>query len=187
MGLPCALATFRGIFTGDGMRTASKGTRKAIQVVFATGLAVSAAQAGAAVDSWVRIPGIDGESTDADHKGEIEVLSYTQALENKVCEYVIDKRLDRASPALAEAVARKGMLPSVVLSARKSGEGQKDFLTVTLASVTIAAVNTSFARGADGGVEQLVLNPRSVTISYKAQDPKGALGPAITSSFTCDK
>jgi type VI secretion system secreted protein Hcp len=166
------------------MRTVSKGTRKAIQVVFATGMAAGAVQAGA-IDSWVRIPGIDGESTNADHKGEIDVLSYSQALDSKTCEFIIEKQLDKASPALAESVAKRAMLPSVVFSARKSGEGQKDFLNVTLASVSIAAVNTSLGR--DAASEQVVLKPRSVTISYRAQDAKGTLGPAITSSFGCDK
>jgi len=169
------------------MRKVSKGTRKAIQVVFTAGMAAGAVQAGAAVDSWVRIPGIDGESTNSDHKGEIELLSYSQTLENKTCEYVIEKRLDKASPALAESVAKKATLPSVVVSARKAGEGQKDFLSVTLASVTIAAVNTSFGSGSDAGREQVVLNPRSVTISYRVQDEKGGLGPAVTSSFNCEK
>jgi len=147
---------------------------------------MGAVQAGA-IDSWVRIPGIDGESTDADHKGEIDVLSYSQALDSKACEFVIEKQLDKASPALAESVAKRAMLPSVVFSARKSGEGQKDFLKVTLASVSIAAVNTSLSRGGDSASEQVVLNPRSVTISYRAQDPKGGLGQPVVSSFGCDK
>lgn len=169
------------------MKKISSGTRKAVQVVLATGMVAGMVPANAAVNGWLRVPGIAGESTNADHKGEVDVLAYSQALDNKTCAFAVQKNLDSASPAFAEAVARKTTLPSVVFSARKAGEGQKDFYTVTLASATIASLNTSFGGGDDSAREEVVFSPRSVTVSYRAQDAKGSLGPAITSAFTCDK
>ncbi len=158
-----------------------------MQVVFATGLAAGAVQADAAIDSWVRIPGIAGESVNADHKGEIDVASFSQTLDNKNCAFAVVKFLDSASPALAEAAAKKSTLPSVVLNARKSGEGQKDFLTITLASATVASVDTAYGGGDAPAKEEVVFSPRSVTFSYRPQDAKGSLGAAVTSSYTCDK
>lgn len=169
------------------MRKLSGGARKAVQVVLATGVAAGAMTAEATVDSWLRIPGIPGESTNADHKGEIVVLSYAQTLDNKNCAFAVEKLLDSASPAFAEAAAKKTTLPSVVFSARLAGEGQKDFYTVTLASATIANLNTSYASGAATAREEVTFSPRSVTVTYRPQDAKGSLGAAITTSFTCDK
>ena len=41
--------------------------------------ALAAAAPAAADDVFLRLDGVRGESTDARHKGEIEILSYTQS------------------------------------------------------------------------------------------------------------
>ena len=169
------------------MKPVSTGSvRKAVQVVFATGVAAGAVQAQA-VDSWLRIPGIPGESVNADHKGEIDVISFTQTLDAKTCQLAVLKYLDSATPALSEATAKKSALPNVTLSARKSGDGQKDFLTITLLNASVASVDTSSAGGDVPPKEQVIFAPRSVTVTYRAQDAKGGLGAAVTSTFNCDK
>ena len=161
--------------------------RRAVQVVFATGVAAGAVQAQAAIDSWIKIPGIPGESAAVDHKGEIDVLTFSQSLDAKACQFAVVKYLDSATPALSEAVARKTNLPNVTFSARKAGEGQKDFLTITLMSATVSSLETASSGTDLPPKEQAVFAPRSVTIVYRPQDAKGGLGTAVTSTFTCDK
>jgi type VI secretion system secreted protein Hcp len=161
--------------------------RKAMQVVFAAGVAAGAVQADAAVDSWLKIPGLPGESLQQDHKGEIDVISFAQMLDAKNCSYAFVKNLDKASPGLADAVARKSVLPTVTLTSRKSGEGQKDFYVLTLFSVAVQSLELSWSAGGVAQAEQIVLSPRSVNISYKPQDEKGGLGPEVKASFNCDK
>jgi type VI secretion system secreted protein Hcp len=161
--------------------------RQAVRVVFATGVAAVGAQAEAAVDSWLRIPGIAGESLVVDHKGDIDLVSFTQAFDSKACKIAVVKYLDTATPALSEAASKRTTLPNVTLTARKSGEGQKDFYTVTLLSSTVASVETASA-GPDSPVtEAVAFSPRSVTISYRPQDAKGSLGSAVTSTINCEK
>ena len=162
------------------------GARKAMKVVFAAGVAAGAIQADAATESWLMIPGLEGESTQADHKGEIDVVSFAHLLD-KNCTYAFVKNLDKASPGLAEAVARKTVLPTVRLTARKSGEGQKDFYVLTLFSVAVQSVELTESAGGVAWTEQVVMSPRSVSISYKPQDDKGALGGEVKASFNCEK
>jgi len=62
-----------------------------------------------------------------------------------------------------------------VLTARKSGEGQKDFLKITLKEVFITSVQPSGSQQGDI-VESVSMSYASVDFAYKAQDAKGALG-----------
>lgn len=161
--------------------------RKAMKVVFAAGVAAGAVQADAAVESHMRIPGIEGESPHQDHKGEIQVVSFVQLLNHKKCTYAFVKNLDKASPLLADAVARKTMLPTVTLTSRKVGEGQKDFYELTLFSVALQSMELAQSAGGLETTEQVVMLPGSVTIAYKPQDDKGGLGGEVKASFNCEK
>jgi len=163
------------------------GARKALQVVFAAGVAAGAVQADAAVDSWLKIPGLPGESLQQDHKGEIQVVSFVQVLNHKNCTYAFVKNLDKASPILADAVARKTVLPTVTLTSRKAGEGQKDFYVLTLFSVALQSMELTQSAGGLETTEQVVMLPGSVSISYKPQDDKGGLGGEVKASFNCEK
>jgi type VI secretion system secreted protein Hcp len=160
--------------------------RQAVRVVFASGVAAGALQAGA-VDSWLRIPGIAGESLVADHKGDIDLVSFSQAFDSKACKFTVVKYLDTATAALSEATSKRTTLPNVTLTARKSGEGQKDFYTVTMLSSTVASVETTSANQDAPVMEAVAFSPRSVTISYRPQDAKGGLGTAVTSTINCEK
>lgn len=161
--------------------------RKAMKVVFAAGVAAGAVQADAAVDSWLKIPGFPGESTRVDHKGEIDIVSFVQLLDPKNCTYAFVKDLDKASPGLAEAVAKKTVLPTVTLTSRKAGEGQKDFYVLTLFSVALQSLELTESAGGLVPTEQVVMSPRSVSISYKPQDDKGGLGGEVKASFNCER
>lgn len=163
-------------------------TGRAVRVIRAVGaaaMAVASFQAGAAIDSWIRIPGIPGESVNIDHRGEIDVSNYALTLDTRTCTVAVRKGLDSASPPLAEAAIRRTTLPSVVLTARKAGEGQKDFYTVTLTNASVSSVLASYTSGDNAPTEDVTFSARSLALSYKPQDAKGGLGAAITSTFSC--
>jgi type VI secretion system secreted protein Hcp len=144
------------------------------------------------IDSHIKFDGVDGESTHKDHKGEIEVLSWSWGVSNasqvagggsgkgkaSPGEFNIVHRYDKASPVLAKQCASGKHFPSVVLTARKSGEGQKDFLKVTMKEVFIASVQPS---GSSGGeiAESVVMTYGSIDFAYKPQDEKGGLGGEV--------
>ena len=107
-----------------------------------------------AIDVHIKFDGVDGESTDRDHKGEVRVLSWgwgvTQAAvaagagsgtgKATPADLVFTHDYDKASPLLAKRCAQGKHFPTVVLSARKAGEGQKDFLKVTMKEVFVTGL-----------------------------------------------
>ncbi len=79
------------------------------------GAAPEPVQAAAAVDYFLKIDGIDGESTDKDHKGEIDVLSWSWGMSQSgsadgtivpdIQELELTKYVDKSTPKLMEALA----------------------------------------------------------------------------------
>jgi type VI secretion system secreted protein Hcp len=66
----------------------------------------------------------------------------------------------------------------VVMTARKAGEGQKDFLKVTMKEVFITSVQPSGSSGGDIA-ESVSMSYGSIDFSYKPQDAKGTLGGEV--------
>jgi type VI secretion system secreted protein Hcp len=139
-----------------------------------------------AIDTHIKFDGVEGESTHVDHKKEIEVMSWSWGVSNASAlggggsgkgkaqpgDLHLTKLYDKASPVLAKKCAQGVHFPTVVLTARKSGEGQKDFFKVTLKEVFITSVQN--AAGGDGGImENVSMSYADIEFAYKAQDEKG--------------
>ena len=143
-------------------------------------------------DSHIKFDGVEGESTHKDHKGEIEVLSWSWNVSNNSSlagggsgkgkanpgDFVFTHTYDKASPILAKQCASGKHFKTVKLTARKAGEGQKDFLVVAMKEVFITAVSPS---GGHGGeiIENVAFTYKDIEFEYKAQDDKGGLGGAV--------
>lgn len=147
-----------------------------------------------AIDTHIKFDGIEGESAHKDHKGEVAVLSWSWGLSKAAVattgagavagmgktvpqEMRIVHRYDKASPLLARQAVQGKQLPTAVLTARKAGEGQKDFLKVTMKEVFITSVQAS--EGGEGPTEEVALSYGSIDFEYRPQDSKGSLGGAV--------
>jgi type VI secretion system secreted protein Hcp len=134
------------------------------------------------VDSYIKFAGVEGESTAKDHKGDIELLSWTWtasaaggAAKPVAGDFQITHRYDKASPALAKACASGKHFADVLLTGRKAGDTQKDFLKVTFKDVTITSVQPSCSQEGDI-VEIVTFGYREIGFGYKPQDANGVLG-----------
>jgi type VI secretion system secreted protein Hcp len=143
-----------------------------------------------AIDTHIKFDGIDGESTHKDHKGEVAVLSWswgltsaagasTTARRRKAVpqEMRIVHRYDKASPMLAKQAVLGKHVPVAVLTARKAGEGQKDFLKVTMKEVFITSVQAS--EGGEGPSEEVSMTYGTIDFEYRPQDVKGSQGSPV--------
>ncbi len=162
-----------------------------------------------AIDTHIKFDGVEGESTHQDHKGEIEVLSWSWGISNSSSlaygggsggsssggsgggsglgkalpqEFHFMHHYDKASPVLAKKCAQGVHFPTVVITARKSGEGQKDFFKITMKEVFISSVSNSASSGGDMA-ESVSMSYGFVETSYKAQDAKGGLGGEVKFSW----
>jgi type VI secretion system secreted protein Hcp len=145
-----------------------------------------------AIDSHIKFDGVEGESTHKDHKGEVEVLSWTWGLSNTSLasgtgsgkgkatagDLHFTHLYDKASPVLAKKCAQGVHFPSVVVTSRKAGEGQKDFLKITMKEVFITSVQPSGGSGGDI-MESVSMSYQSIDFAYKPQDEKGGLGGEV--------
>ena len=150
-----------------------------------------------AIDTHIKFDGVEGESTHQDHKGEIEVLSWSWGVSNasgaavgggsgrgkaQLQDFHFMHAYDKASPVLAKKCAQGVHFPTVVITARKSGEGQKDFFKITMKEVFISSVSNSASSGGDMA-ESVSMSYGFVETSYKAQDAKGVLGGEVKFSW----
>jgi type VI secretion system secreted protein Hcp len=141
-------------------------------------------------DTHIKFDGVEGESPHKDHKGEVQVLAWNWSLSNGSSSTVgggsargratpgalkFSHQYDKASPVLAKKCVEGIHFPTVTLTARKAGEGQKDFLKVTMKEVFITAVKPS-AESSGDIIEDVDMSYGDIEFAYKPQDDKGALG-----------
>jgi type VI secretion system secreted protein Hcp len=145
----------------------------------------------AAVDYFLKFDGIKGESTDAKHKDEIDVESWSWgetlarpagggagAGAGKVSmqDFHFVMRLNRASPGLMKACATGQHIKMATFSGRKAGKGQQDYLTFKFHDVLISSYQTSGSEHADVvPTDQVSLNFAKIEVEYKQQKPDGSL------------
>ena len=147
----------------------------------------------AAFDYFLKIDGIAGESTDAKHKGEIDVLSWSWGETQEIAaspgggggtgkvamtDLHVSANLSKASPPLLLACASGKHIKSAVLTGRKAGKGQDDFLTFSLTDVLVSGYQTGGA-AAEAPLDSISLNFSKIEMTYREQTAKGSLGPAI--------
>ena len=108
----------------------------------------------AAVDYFLKIDGISGESTDEAHKGEIEVESFSWGVSQTTTrlgsgagagravfqDLHFTTSVSKASPVLFQKCATGQHLKEAVLTCRKAGgEQREEFLKITLSDVLVSS------------------------------------------------
>jgi len=151
------------------------------------------------VDYFLKIDGVDGESTDDKHKGEIELESWSVGGTNagsfssgggggtgKVAmqDFHIVKKTDKASAKLLTACCTGEHLKTATLVCRKAGGDQQEFLTVVLSPVLVSSYQSSGSSGSDViPMEQVALNFGKIEYKYKEQKPDGSLGGEVVGGW----
>ena len=153
----------------------------------------------AAVDFFLKIEGVDGESGDSKHKGEIELESWswgeTQvgahsagggggAGKVQMQDIHITTRVSKASPKLMQACATGEHYKKAVLTCRKAGKEQQEYLKITFSDLLVS----SFQIGGSAGssilpTEQVSLNFAKIEFEYKEQKPDGTLGASTKAGW----
>jgi type VI secretion system secreted protein Hcp len=147
----------------------------------------------AMVDYFLRLDGIPGESMDAKHKDEIDVQSWSwgeaagggppgggASGKVHVQDLNFTARLSKASPALLLSCASGKHIKGAVLTGRKAGKAQAEFLTFSLSDLLVSSYQTGGAEGTDiGPVDQVSLNFAKIEVEYKQLKADGTLGGSI--------
>jgi len=153
----------------------------------------------AAVDYFLKIDGIEGESADAKHKGEIDLQSWgfgaTQSGtmhsgggggggKVSVQDLHFVTQISKASPKLFLACCNGEHIKKAVLVARKAGKEQQEYYKVTMSDLLVSSYQGGGSSN-DGilPVDQVSLNFAKIEIEYKEQKADGSLGGIVKTSY----
>ena len=150
-------------------------------------------------DYFLKIDGIEGESQDSKNPGAIQLESFgwgmTQTgtfangggggagkVQMQDCHFVM--KHGKASPKLMLACAEGEHFKKAVLTARKAGKEQREFLKLTLSDVLVSSYQTGGSGGHDEiPTDQISLNFAKIEHEYKEQKAGGELGGVIKAGF----
>jgi len=148
-----------------------------------------------AVDYFLKLEGIDGESTDDKHQGWIDISSFsfgaTQATswgsgtggggagKVSISDFHVTKKSDKSSTPLFVKCATGEHVATAKIACCEAGGEAVEFLKFTLTDVIIGGVQFSGSHGGDRGDESLSISAGKYEVEYKTQDEKGRAGPAV--------
>jgi type VI secretion system secreted protein Hcp len=145
-----------------------------------------------AVDMFLSLDDIKGESADKAHKGEIDIESFSWGMAQTgtghrgsgsgagkvhVNDIAITKFVDKASPTLMLACANGKHIAKGKLVVRKAGENPLDYLIVDMENILVSNYTTGGAgHGGENPTENVTLNFVKIKVEYWTQSDKGAKG-----------
>ena len=148
---------------------------------------------------FLKIDGIAGESTDAAHKGEVDVVSWSWGVSRSAGpgsgggggagkaafdDLHFVSRIGAASPPLLLACATGSHIKEATLSgARGAGKSKSvDFLKYQLSDVTVTNVQ-QFDDESQVPTEQFSLNYSKIEVTYRPQTTSGKVGSPVRFGF----
>lgn len=144
-----------------------------------------------AVDMFIKIDNIKGESQDDKHKGETDVLAWSWGMSQSGSMHVmggggsgkvnvqdlsITKWVDKGSTDLLLACCKGTHIKKAVLVVRKAGDTPLEYLTITMEDLLISSVSTGGSGGEDRLTENVSLNFAKVKVDYIEQTQQGGAG-----------
>jgi type VI secretion system secreted protein Hcp len=144
-----------------------------------------------AVDYFLKIDGIKGESADDKHKDEIDLLSWswgeTQtgshatgggggAGKVSMQDFHFVMKVNTASPSLILACASGEHIPLAVLTCRKAGKDQQEYLKIKFSDLLVSSYQTGGSSSGDEiPSDQISVNYTKIEYGYAKQKPDGSL------------
>jgi len=144
-----------------------------------------------AVDMFIKIGALKGESKDNTHKGEIDILAWSWGMSNSGSAHVgggagsgkvnvqdlsFTKYIDLSSPDLMLACCNGKHFDNAFLTVRKAGEQPLEYLKIKLTEVLVTSVSTGGSGGEDRLTENVTLSFAKVNVDYTEQSEKGGEG-----------
>lgn len=144
-----------------------------------------------AVDMFIKIDGIKGESKDKTHKGETDVLAWSWGLSNSGTFHLaggggagkcnaqdlsFTKYVDAGSADLQLSCATGKHLKNAKLVVRKAGTTPLEYIIIELTEVLVTSVSTGGSGGEERLTENVTLNFAEVHYTHWTQTETGGKG-----------
>jgi type VI secretion system secreted protein Hcp len=143
---------------------------------------------------FAKIGTIKGESKDAKHPGEIDVLSWAWGVTQtgsmahgggggagkaSFQDLTFTHHVDKATPLLLKACATGEHIQEATFAVRKAGMPQQDYLIIKLSDVLITSVIMSVSVDDPTTAESVSLQAGKVDLEYKTQKADGSLDAGL--------
>ena len=153
----------------------------------------------AAVDYFLKIDGIEGESLQKGHEKEIELMSFSFGETNtgsfagnlgggsgkvSMADFHFTVPINKSSPKLFLACATGEHIKGATLTCRKAGKDQQEFLKWKFTDLLISSYHTGGSGGSDVlPVDQVSFNFTKIEVGYAAQKADGSLDAVIPAGY----
>jgi type VI secretion system secreted protein Hcp len=136
---------------------------------------------------FLKMQGVTGEAVDTEHKGEIEVVSWSWGMQAHaslavgqataratLSELQIVKKVDQSSPTLMNFLRNNKVVGQAQLVVRKAGKTPLEYFRIDLENVRVTSLKAESSN--TELVERVNLGFSKVKVSYTPQDSLGARG-----------
>ena len=149
-----------------------------------------------AVDYFLKLANVPGESTADKHSGEIQVMSWSWggsqtstvsatsgsgAGKVSLSDLNIMIEFDKAVPKLMQGLTKGTHYDTATLSAVKAGAGNANYMTLELTEVFISSLQ--FSASGDVPTVSVSFTYKSLQLDYFAQDKEGTVTNAGTAKY----
>jgi type VI secretion system secreted protein Hcp len=153
-------------------------------------------------DAFLKIDGIKGESKDAKHKDEIEIESFSWGANQSGTafgggggagkasfqDFSFVMQQTKASPQLMLACASGKHIKEAILTARKAGKEQMEFVKFTLSNIVVSGFEQGGSSLAEKlPTDQVSFNFEKLKYEYQEQRADGSQGDITTGSWDLKK
>jgi type VI secretion system secreted protein Hcp len=152
----------------------------------------------ASIDCFLKIDGIEGESKDTKQKGSIDINAWSWgeaqtgtsgsgggsgAGKVAMQDAHFSMSVSKASPKLMLACAGGDHIKQAVLTCRKAGKDQQEYIKYTFSDVLVSSFQTGGTSGGSVPTETFTLNFSKIEYEYKEQQHDGTLGGRIKAGW----
>ena len=147
-----------------------------------------------AVDMFLKLDDVKGESKESKHKDEVDVLSWSWGMSQtgtmhsgsgggagkvNVQDLSLTKYVDKGSPNLMMSCCSGKHYKEALLTVRKAGDKPLEYIKITMKEVLVSAVSTGGSGGEDRITENVTLNFAAFKVEYTPQKADGSGDAAI--------
>jgi type VI secretion system secreted protein Hcp len=155
-----------------------------------------------AVDMFLKIDDVKGESADKTHNGEIDVLAWSWGMSQSgtahmgggggagkvsVQDISVTKYVDKASPNLIQWCCSGKHYKEALLTVRKAGGTPLEYIKIKLNEVLVSSISTGGSGGEDRLTENVTLNFAEFDYTYTPQKPDGSGDAEVKAGWDIQK
>ena len=154
-----------------------------------------------AADGFLKLDGVKGESRDAKHPDEIQILDVQWNLHQQGSmgygggggtgrvdfhDVSFTKRFDLSSPILMGFCANGKHIATGLVTIRKAGETPLEYLKIKLTDIVVSA-STPSGLGSGDGMEHMTLNFSKFHLEYTSQKQDGTKDKSVEFGWDVNK